>query len=174
MRATLHGSDRFWRLRSTRRASQGTGGVSTRRSFCTGSAKRCARRMSHPGPGMAETVVALVPDASARVRRGGAPQCRVSDRCTALAQAIYAETLGMNHARTNARSRRARSSSISRAARSKSTARLQGAEPDGEAGYGTFRKTLFQPLRAALTGELDGPEMAKLLRLSTRSCPPAH
>jgi len=30
---------------------------------------------------------------------------------------------------------------------------------------GLTGKTLFRPLRAALTGELDGPEMAKLLPL---------
>jgi glutamyl-tRNA synthetase len=32
---------------------------------------------------------------------------------------------------------------------------------------GAKGKTLFQPLRAALSGELDGPEMARLLPLIT-------
>ena len=34
-----------------------------------------------------------------------------------------------------------------------------------KAATGKTGKALFQPLRAALTGELDGPEMAKLLPL---------
>jgi len=157
-----------WRLRSTRRACTRHRRVSTRRSFCTGSAKRCARRMSPPcGPGWRRRWVALVPDAE-RTAFVEAVRGNVVFPTDARhwAQAIYAETLGMNHAAHEAaQSAGEEFFDITRRALEKHGTDFKALSQMVKQDTGLSGKTLFQPLRAALTGELDGPEMAKLLPL---------
>ncbi len=82
------------------------------------------------------------------------------------AQAIYAETLGLNHAaHAAAQSAGEEFFDIARRALDKHGTDFKALSQMVKQDTGLSGKALFQPLRAAFTGELDGPEMAKLLPL---------
>ena len=82
------------------------------------------------------------------------------------AQAIYAETLGLNPAAQEA-VRAAGQVFFDSASRAldKHGTDFKALSQNVKQDTGLSGKALFQPLRALLTGELDGPEMAKLLPL---------
>ena len=82
------------------------------------------------------------------------------------AQAIYTETLGLNHAAHEAaRSAGEEFFDIARRALEKHGTDFKALSQMMKQDTGVSGKALFQPLRAAFTGELDGPEMVKLLPL---------
>jgi nondiscriminating glutamyl-tRNA synthetase len=82
------------------------------------------------------------------------------------AQAIYAESLDLNHAAQDVvRSVDEDFFDIARRALDKHGTDFKALSLMVKQAIGLSGKALFQPLRAALTGELDGPEMAKLLPL---------
>jgi nondiscriminating glutamyl-tRNA synthetase len=116
---------------------------------------------------MAETVGALVPEmehaAFVAAVRGNVvfpPDARH------WAQAIYAETLGLSHAAHDAaRTAGEEFFDIARRALEKHGTDFKALSQMVKQDAGLSGKALFQPLRAVLTGELDGPEMAKLLPL---------
>lgn len=116
---------------------------------------------------MADTVGALVPDAErtafVEAVRGNVvfpPDARH------WAQAIYAATLGLNHAAQDAaRTAGEEFFDIARRALEKHGTDFKALSQMLKQESGLSGKALFQPLRAALTGELDGPEMVKLLPL---------
>ena len=82
------------------------------------------------------------------------------------AQAIYAETLGLNRAAHEAgQSAGDEFFDIARRALDKHGTDFKALSQMVKQDTGLSGKALFQPLRAALTGELDGPEMVKLLPL---------
>ena len=82
------------------------------------------------------------------------------------ARAIYAETLGLNRAAHDAaQSAGEEFFDIARRALDKHGTDFKALSQMVKQDTGLSGKALFQPLRAALTGELDGPEMAKLLPL---------
>lgn len=82
------------------------------------------------------------------------------------AQAIYSETLGLSHAAREA-VRSAGGDFFDSACRAleKHGMDFKSLSQMVKQDTGLAGKALFQPLRALLTGELDGPEMAKLLPL---------
>ena len=82
------------------------------------------------------------------------------------AQAIYTETLGLSHtAHAAARSAGREFFDIARRALEKHGTDFKALSQMVKQESGLSGKALFQPLRAAFTGELDGPEMVKLLPL---------
>ena len=116
---------------------------------------------------MAETVGALAPEAErtafVETVRGNIvfpPDARH------WAQAIYAETLVLNHAAQEAACTAGEEFfEMARRALDKHGTDFKALSQMVKQDTGLAGKALFQPLRAALTGELDGPEMAKLLPL---------
>jgi len=82
------------------------------------------------------------------------------------AQAIYADSLSLNHdAQEVVRSVDEEFFDIARRAIEKHGTDFKAFSQMVKQDTGLSGKALFQPLRATLTGELDGPEMAKLLPL---------
>ena len=82
------------------------------------------------------------------------------------AQAIYAGTLDLNHAAHEAaRTAGEEFFDIARRALEKHGTDFKALSQMVKQESGLSGKALFQPLRAAFTGELDGPEMVKLLPL---------
>jgi glutamyl-tRNA synthetase len=82
------------------------------------------------------------------------------------AQAISAEALVVNHAAHDAvRTAGEEFFDIARRALEKHGTDFKALSQMVKQDTGLSGKALFQPLRAAFTGELDGPEMAKLLPL---------
>jgi glutamyl-tRNA synthetase len=80
------------------------------------------------------------------------------------AQVIYAETFGMSHAaHAAARTAGEEFFDFARRALEKHGTDFKALSQMVKQESGLSGKALFQPLRAALTGELDGPEMARLL-----------
>ncbi len=116
---------------------------------------------------MAQTVGALAPEAERMAFVEGVrgnvvfpPDARH------WAQAIYAETLSLNHAAQAAvLSAGDEFFDIARRALDKHGTDFKALSQMVKQDTGLSGKALFQPLRAALTGELDGPEMARLLPL---------
>lgn len=116
---------------------------------------------------MADTVNALVPEsereAFVEAVRGNIvfpPDARH------WAKAIYTTTLELNHAAQEAaRSAGEEFFEITRRALDKHGSDFKRLSQMIKQDSGLSGKALFQPLRAAFTGELDGPEMAKLLPL---------
>jgi len=116
---------------------------------------------------MADSTGALVPDtermAFVEAVRGNVvfpPDARH------WAQAIYTGTLGLNHVAHEAvRSAGEEFFDIARRALDKHGTDFKALAQMVKQDTGLSGKALFQPLRAAFTGELDGPEMAKLLPL---------
>src|SRR4030065_308291 len=91
---------------------------------------------------------------------------RRSPSAAAAARATYAEPLAVNHAApAAARSAGEEFFDIARRALDKHGADFKALSQMVKQDTGLSGKALFQPLRAAFTGELDGPEMAKLLPL---------
>jgi len=81
-------------------------------------------------------------------------------------QAIYAVTLGLSHAaQAVVRSVDEEFFDVARRALDKHGTDFKALSQMVKQDTGLSGKSLFQPLRAAFTGELDGPEMAKLLPL---------
>ena len=116
---------------------------------------------------MAEAAAGLVPDAE-RMAFVEAVRGNVVFPADARhwAQAIYAETLAVNHAaHAAARSAGEEFFDIARRALDKHGADFKALSQMVKQDTGLSGKALFQPLRAAFTGELDGPEMARLLPL---------
>jgi glutamyl-tRNA synthetase len=116
---------------------------------------------------MAETVGALVPEAE-RTAFVEAVRGNIVFPPDAWhwAQAIYAGTLGMNHAAHEAaRTAGEEFFGIARRALEKHGTDFKALSQMLKQESGLSGKALFQPLRAALTGELDGPEMVRLLPL---------
>jgi nondiscriminating glutamyl-tRNA synthetase len=116
---------------------------------------------------MAETVSAQVPEAErtafVETVRGNVV---FPPDAQHWAQAIYAETLGLNHAAHEAAQLAGEEFfDIARRALEKHGTDFNALSQMVKQDTGLSGKALFQPLRAALTGELDGPEMAKLLPL---------
>ena len=82
------------------------------------------------------------------------------------AQAIYAETLSLNQvAQAAVRTAGNEFFDSARRALDKHGTDFKAVSQNVKQDTGLSGKALFQPLRALLTGELDGPEMAKLLPL---------
>jgi len=116
---------------------------------------------------MAQTVGAQVPEAerAAFVEAVRGNVVFPSD-ARHWARAIYAETLGLNHAAHEAaRSAGEEFFDIARRALEKHGTDFKALSQMMKQDTGVSGKALFQPLRAAFTGELDGPEMVKLLPL---------
>jgi len=116
---------------------------------------------------MAGTVDALVPEAErtafVEAVRGNVvfpPDARH------WAQVIYTAALGLHHAAQDAaRTAGEEFFDIARRALEKHGTDFKALSQMVKQESGLSGKALFQPLRAVLTGELDGPEMAKLLPL---------
>jgi len=82
------------------------------------------------------------------------------------AQSVYAEALLLSHeARHAVREAGVEFFDIARRALEKHGTDFKAVSAMVKQDTGLTGKSLFQPLRAALTGEMDGPEMAKLLPL---------
>ena len=116
---------------------------------------------------MAEMAGELVPDAE-RTAFVEAVRGNVVFPSDALhwAQAIYADKLDVNHAAHEAvRAAGEEFFDIARRALDKHGTDFKALSQMVKQDTGLSGKALFQPLRAALSGELDGPEMAKLLPL---------
>jgi glutamyl-tRNA synthetase len=116
---------------------------------------------------MADTVGTLVPDTE-RTAFVEAVRGNVVFPPDAVhwAHAIYAETLAMNHSAQEAvRAAGEEFFDMARRALDKYGTDFKTLSQMVKQDTGLSGKTLFQPLRAALTGELDGPEMARLLPL---------
>lgn len=116
---------------------------------------------------MAETVAGLVPEAErmafVEAVRGNVvfpPDARH------WAQILYADNLPLNHVAHEAvRAAGEEFFDIARRAIEKHGTDFKALSQMVKQDTGLSGKALFQPLRAALTGELDGPEMVKLLPL---------
>jgi glutamyl-tRNA synthetase len=116
---------------------------------------------------MAETLGALVPEAE-RMAFVEAVRGNMVFPADARhwAQILYASELTLNHAAHEAvRAAGEEFFDIARRAIEKHGADFKALSQMVKQDTGLSGKALFQPLRAALTGELDGPEMVRLLPL---------